>query len=229
MVYQGEYGDNEIRLGDLVVSQPTGTFGGLVQYDFGKPLSNTGFEGKDQLNRPPAVLSANVCKLQAQHLMAGNRISHYLWEMVQRYPCTEATQSYPTTSPDRLFLASYTHQSEKSCKECDANQTVQRLERVSLQPQIHYGTIGSANVVVKNAELRDKLQEDMGILCVEMEPAELMNSFPRLVVRGICDYADSHKNKNWLHYAAAVAAAYMKELLVNFPSKSRIIRSPRVL
>jgi hypothetical protein len=34
------------------------------------------------------------------------------------------------------------------------------------------------------------------------------------VVRGICDYADSHKNKEWHGYAAAVAAAYAKELLL---------------
>lgn len=87
----GEDGDNNIRLGDLVVNQPTGTFGGLVKYDFGKALSNSGFERKGQLNRPPAVLSANVCKLQAQNLMAGNRISHLLSEMMQRYPYTKAT------------------------------------------------------------------------------------------------------------------------------------------
>lgn len=117
-----------------------------------------------------------------------------------------------------MFLASYTHQSDKSCKECDANQTVQRLERVSLQPQIHYGNIRSANVVAENTELRDKLQEEMGILCVEMEAAGLMNGFSCLVVRSICDYADSHKNKKWQHYATAVAAAYMKELLINVPS-----------
>jgi hypothetical protein len=36
------------------------------------------------------------------------------------------------------------------------------------------------------------------------------------VIRGICDYADSHKNKQWRPYAATVAAAsaaYTKELL----------------
>jgi nucleoside phosphorylase len=46
-----------------------------------------------------------------------------------------------------------------------------------------------------------------------MEAAGLMNDFPCLVIRGICDYADSHKNKDWQGYAAAVAAAYAKELL----------------
>ncbi|GAB7349483.1 hypothetical protein MBLNU459_g0195t1 [Dothideomycetes sp. NU459] len=46
-----------------------------------------------------------------------------------------------------------------------------------------------------------------------MEAAGLMDNFPCVVVRGICDYADSHKNKRWQPYAAATAAAYAKELL----------------
>jgi hypothetical protein len=37
--------------------------------------------------------------------------------------------------------------------------------------------------------------------------------FPGLVIKGICDYADSHKNKRWQPYAAGTAAAYAKELL----------------
>ena len=41
----------------------------------------------------------------------------------------------------------------------------------------------------------------------------LMNNFPCIIIRGICDYADSHKNKDWLEYAAAVAIGFAKELL----------------
>ncbi|ROT35327.1 ankyrin [Sodiomyces alkalinus F11] len=50
-----------------------------------------------------------------------------------------------------------------------------------------------------------------------MEAAGLMNHFPCLVIRGICDYADSHKNKEWQGYAAMVAAAYAKDLLQQIP------------
>jgi nucleoside phosphorylase len=74
-------------------------------------------------------------------------------------------------------------------------------------------------MVVKDAATRDALKKDMHILCVEMEAAGLMNNFPCLVIRGICDYADSHKNKRWQPYAAAVAAAYMKELLLIIPAQ----------
>ena len=67
--------------------------------------------------------------------------------------------------------------------------------------------------MIKHGGTRDKLGQELGILCFEMEAAGLMDNFPCLVIRGICDYADSHKNKQWQGYAAATAAAYAKELL----------------
>lgn len=40
-----------------------------------------------------------------------------------------------------------------------------------------------------------------------------MITFPCLVIRGLCDYADASKDKTWQEYASVVAAAYTKELL----------------
>ena len=57
------------------------------------------------------------------------------------------------------------------------------------------------------------LGQELGILCFEMEAAGLMDNFPCLMIRGICDYSDSHKSQQWQGYAAATAAAYTKELL----------------
>ncbi|KUM57039.1 hypothetical protein ACN42_g10158 [Penicillium freii] len=78
---------------------------------------------------------------------------------------------------------------------------------------VHYGLIASSNQVVKDSQLRDRLGRELDAYCVEMEAAGLMNNYPCLVIRGICDYADSHKNKEWQGYAATVAAAYAKEVL----------------
>ena len=66
---------------------------------------------------------------------------------------------------------------------------------------------------MKDASIRDKLIEEKEILCFEMEAAGLMNQFPCLVIRGICDYSDSHKNKEWQGYAAMTAASYARDLL----------------
>ncbi|KAK0714895.1 hypothetical protein B0H67DRAFT_600680 [Lasiosphaeris hirsuta] len=70
---------------------------------------------------------------------------------------------------------------------------------------------------MKDAPVRDKLAADMGILYFEMEAAGLMNHFPCPVVRGICDYSDTHKNKEWQGYAAMMAAAYAKDIVCRIP------------
>jgi len=73
---------------------------------------------------------------------------------------------------------------------------------------------------MKDATVRDTLAAEKDVLCFEMEAAGLMNHFPCLAIRGICDYSDSHKNKEWQGYAAMAAAAYAKDLLRRIsPSK----------
>ncbi|OCK76289.1 TPR-like protein [Lepidopterella palustris CBS 459.81] len=96
---------------------------------------------------------------------------------------------------------------------------VERSPRASKEIIVHYGTIASGNQVIKDGVTRDKLSSELGgVLCFEMEAAGLMNTFPCLVVRGICDYADSHKNKRWQPYAAATAAACARKLLSIIPA-----------
>jgi ankyrin repeat domain-containing protein 50 len=76
---------------------------------------------------------------------------------------------------------------------------------------------------MKDGVTRDRISAELGgILCFEMEAAGLMNTFPCLVIRGICDYADSHKNKRWQPYAAATAAACAKEILSIIPADEAV-------
>jgi nucleoside phosphorylase len=105
---------------------------------------------------------------------------------------------------------------EKGCTNCDRSKLVKRKAR---DMRIHYGLIASGNQVIKDAAFRDKVNKRLGgrVLCFEMEAAGLMNDFPCIVIRGICDYADSHKNKAWQEHAAAVAAAFAKEFLLMVP------------
>ena len=209
----------DIRLGDIVVSKPTQTAGGVVQYDMGKETLK-GFERTGTLNKPSAVLRAAVQQLVAQHELEDSQVPLYLSQMLKRFPKMKEKYSYPDTEQDQLFGTAYDHQGGKTCAGCDSSQVIRRPLRPSLDPVIHYGTIGSANRVVKNAAEREKLKSgDLNIICVEMEAAGLMDLFPCLVIRGICDYADSHKNMKWQPYAAATAAAYMKELLSAVPAQ----------
>jgi nucleoside phosphorylase len=129
--------------------------------------------------------------------------------------------TYQGKENDRLFKASYFHTRGKACNNCDRAEEVVRGDREGSEPEIHYGLIASGDTVVKDAAFRDAIVEDVGgeCICFEMEAAGLMNDFPCLVIRGISDYADSHKNDLWQKYAAAVASAYAKEFLGVIPGE----------
>ena len=79
---------------------------------------------------------------------------------------------------------------------------------------IYFGLIALANQLMKHVSMRDRLSAERGVLCFEMEAAGLMDHFPCIVIRGICDYSDTHKNKKWQGYVAMTAAAYAKDLLL---------------
>jgi nucleoside phosphorylase len=206
--------DADIRLGDVVVSKPTRDFGGVIQYDYGKALSNGHFERIGMLNKPPPVLLTATSRLQAAHMLRPSQIPELLSEMITRYPAMKNKFTYPSSAQDLLFDCEYDHgKSGDMCTNCDTSRQVKRITRSNHNPAIYYGLIASANQVMKDGRKRDNLAQELGILCFEMEAAGLMDNFPCLVIRGICDYADSHKHKQWQPYAAATAAAYTKELL----------------
>jgi nucleoside phosphorylase len=215
----GEEEDDDIRLGDVVVGKPTATSGGVVQFDRGKATLGGLFQRTGSLNKPSAVLSANLHRLQARQARIGSQIPTLLLQMQQKYPKMAEKYIYQGRDKDHLFEATYPHQAGGTCKNCDLMKVVDRVHRPDTDPQIHYGTIGSSNTVIKDGATRDRLRKDLGVLCVEMEAAGLMDDFSCLVIRGICDYADSHKNKRWQDYAAATAAAYAKELLSIIPAQ----------
>ncbi|GFF59601.1 hypothetical protein IFM62136_04244 [Aspergillus lentulus] len=80
-------------------------------------------------------------------------------------------------------------------------------------PRIHFGAIASGDQVIKSAQHRDHIATQEHVIAFEMEGAGLWENIPTIVVKGICDYADSHKNKGWQQYAAATAAACTKGIL----------------
>jgi len=205
---------NDIRLGDIVVSEPKDNFGGVIQYDFGKTVEDGRFTCTGSLNSPPAVLLGAVSSLQAKHKMEGHKILEYLSAMVGKYPVMEREFTYQGKENDQLFEAEYDHrENDSTCENCDMSRLVHRTTRNRDVPIVHYGLIASGNQVMRYGKARDRLGGELNVLCFEMEAAGLMDNFPCLVIRGICDYADSHKNKLWQGYAAATAAAYAKELL----------------
>lgn len=215
----------DIRLGDVVVSQPRGSTGGVCQYDFVKVKPGDENELNGFLGRPPLVLLNALGKIQAEHMRKDTEIPRLLNEMLEKWPkMRKKTKKDPGfihqgVENDHLFKAVYDHVSGSDCRQCDTLSEIERDDRDTTDPEIHYGTIASGNKLIKHAAARDQIVTDVGkdCICFEMEAAGLMNHFPCLVIRGICDYADSHKNDKWQCYASATAAAYTKELLSFVP------------
>ncbi|KAG9516069.1 Pfs, NACHT and ankyrin domain protein, partial [Aureobasidium melanogenum] len=232
--------DIDIRLGDVVVSQPDGRNGGVVQYDLGKAKGKHGFERRGILNMPPEALLKALAKLQAKHERLTSEVPQILENMLRENPQMAKSKpgkpsyAYQGREHDRLFKAAFEHVGgSRTCKDCLSSQEIVREDRESDEPEIHYGTIASGNMLVKDSATRDSIFEnDKTCICLEMEAAGLMNTFPCLVIRGICDYADSHKNDQWQRYAAATAAAYAKEFIgfmdsVELANTSRAIEALR--
>jgi len=208
----GPDGD-EIILGDVIISD------GVVQYDFGRRLPER-FVRKDTLldalGRPSVEVRALLAKLKGLRgrKMLRDSMAGYM-EALRAEP--ELAADYPGIGWDRLFEPTYRHIGDgKSCEECGCNGKVvprRRLGQGSPQPVVHFGLIASGDAVMKSGEDRDTIALQEGIMAFEMESAGVWDNFPCVVIKGACDYADSHKTKAWQRYAAATAAACMKAFL----------------
>ncbi|KAF4172522.1 hypothetical protein CNMCM8694_001053 [Aspergillus lentulus] len=215
---------HDIRLGDIVVSTPNEGTGGVFQYDSGKTIQDQSFQLTGFMNQPPIVLQTAVNGLKAQYMSEGHHLNEAINNVLEKKPRLRPIYKRPDSVTDRLYESNVVHplQCQGSCAVVcgnDSTKLIKRRERGEHEdnPAIHYGTIASANQLMNDASIRDKLAAENGVLCFEMEAAGLTNHFPCLIIRGICDYSDSHKNNDWQGYAAMVAAAYTKDLLSRIP------------
>ncbi|KAK6350166.1 hypothetical protein TWF696_006410 [Orbilia brochopaga] len=206
----------DIRLGDVVVSEPVKGFGGVLQYDFGKTVQEGRFVQTGVLNKPPKIFLTALAKLKSENLLQQQSGTDDIPPIPQEF-------SRPQKNSDQLFQTHYDHPPENSsCDQCDSDMVVEGPPRARAhdQPYVHYGLIASGNQVMKHGKTRDLLAQEKEVLCFEMEAAGLMDEMPTMIIRGICDYSDSHKNKLWQPYAAFAAAAFAKKLLSKLPPRA---------
>jgi hypothetical protein len=91
-------------------------------------------------------------------------------------------------------------------------------------PQVHYGVIGSADVLMRDEDFRDRLAHQFpDMLAAEMEGSGLAASTAAVdrtwfMVRGVADYGETTgKDDVWHEYASYAAAAYVRALLEAAP------------
>ncbi|KAI1411099.1 purine and uridine phosphorylase [Hypoxylon sp. FL1857] len=219
----------EILLGDVIISDEVIQHDFGKQYPDIFELKNT---IKDSLGRPNKEIRALLAKLGIPRQLEklGRDTSQHL-EILQRKLGREF--QYPGAEQDRLFESSYRHKHHRKldgseCKICDRCESktdpiceraqesscyklgydgnlVYRNRLATANPQlaIHIGTIASGDTVMKSGEDRDEIARKYHVIAFEMEAAGVWDNLPCIVIKGVCDYADSHKNKTWQYYAAA--------------------------
>lgn len=105
--------ESDVRLGDVVISQPQNQHGGVVQYDFGKTGEGgrsirTGF-----LNSPPPLLLSALARLHADQYRNPTDITKHLSVFDER-SCFSREQA----GVDMLFRAVSKHTGGTDCSGC---------------------------------------------------------------------------------------------------------------
>lgn len=198
----------DIRLGDVLVGLPEGESAGLVAYDLGKE-TNDGFQllryGHALAMTEPIVRSA----IGSIKIEAPNEASLFLpfFEAIREKEHANGNFDDPGQHRDVLYIG-----------QDHASEPIERIPRPpSKRTRVWYGPIGSGDKLLKNSKKRDELRDKYGVIGLEMEAAGTMNRIPVGAIRGVCDYGDYHKNKEWQPYAAAMAAAYAKAVITQMP------------
>lgn len=235
----------EIKLGDVIIGKQ------VIQYDFGKQYPD-GFKRKDNpedsLGRQNPEIRAFVSKLESEREDLEKKTFEYLTALLKK-PGSENTIN-PYALKDELFRPGYWHKHHKpedcnngecnngecnnrnevcedaqksSCEElkCDRSE-LDRCVKLKKKLDIHFGSIASGNKVMKSGEDRDLLAGKENIIAFDMEGAGAWDYLPCIVVKGVCDYADSHKNKKWQEYAAVAAAACTKAILEEWTTADKL-------
>lgn len=214
----------DIRLGDIVVSKSTPGRPGVVPYDVDGELAEDQFLRSRASDQPPQSLLTAIGKAETAAIFQESQISQYISEIVRKDPVTFA---HPGPEQDVLFESNYDHTTvgseEDGCNHCDPDKIRPRQPREIQDPVAHYGRIASGYHLICHGATRDKLAHKQGVFCLETAAAGLTDAAQYLLVRGICDYADSHGSRLWHAYAAAACSAYAKEVLSFIPTAPKII------
>lgn len=210
-----------IHLGDVVVGWPGDGKSACVYHDRGRAKDDGQFEMLGTMGNPDWRLTNALAMLVADDELGLTKFQDHL-SRLQRSKAKKKF-AHPGLEHDLLFKAGYRHAGDykSKCMKCEKDELIQRPQRSEEEKHIfvfHRGRIATGNAVIQDAKRRDEIRERCeGALCVEMEAAGVDVNRRCLVVRGISDYADSHKSDVWRSYAAAKAVAFARELLCRVP------------
>ncbi|KAF9776845.1 hypothetical protein IL306_004908 [Fusarium sp. DS 682] len=228
--------DTDAFLGDVVVSKS------VFQYDY--TLEDIVQTANKDIRTLLAVFETEFMRERLKKTAVG-----YLQDLQQaaKKEYRRAKYHYPGANKDILYSPEYSHKHRGSCSVCtgDTNAFCEAAAKAScievgcepskvierdhgenlpegadFTPEIFIGCIGSGNSVIKSGLDRDQIAAKHDLIAFEMEGAGVWDEIPSIIIKGICDYADSHKNKAWQDFAAATAASVAKAILERYPTSN---------
>ncbi|PYH75539.1 purine and uridine phosphorylase [Aspergillus uvarum CBS 121591] len=221
---------DQILLGDVVISKNIVPAENAIFHPYGPVPEIT---EQPQFGRPTWVVRSLLAKLEDQKTDLEKITCRYLDRLLQKPGFAQSR--YPGEKEDQLFRPDYIHkhrnphdcdcvQPGKSCTVakhsscdqlgCEPAYLIPRGRDESTQTlMLHFGSVASGDQVIKSGQHRDKIAQTKEVIAFEMEGAGAWDYLPCLIVKGVCDYADSHKNKKWQRHAAAAAAACARAVL----------------
>lgn len=206
-----------IHLGDVVVGCTVDGKPAVVDYNSG--ISGVdGLELHGTINRADWILLQPLGYVQSNYRFNKTNFAVHINKLLS---FNQGAYDHPGLQHDKLFRGDYhgphTARDNKDCENCDPKQIIQRTSRSEQHAKhlvFHMGRIGTANTVIANGKQRDEISKKLnGIQCFEGSAAGVDASRQCLVIRGISDYCDAHKNGLFKHYAAGRAAVFARELL----------------
>ncbi|RAH63890.1 natch and ankyrin domain protein [Aspergillus aculeatinus CBS 121060] len=217
--------NEDIRLGDIVVSNSAVGLPSAIQYAANEEHMEDRHLRDRALGRPTSSLLLTATrKAETAAIFGDSKIDQYLGDIVRKDP---VVFSRPGPEPDLLFQPNYdqttTDYRESARRDCDPGEDRSRQPRETQGPTVHYGLIASGHHAVRHGTTRDTLPYKQNVLCSETGGTGLKDAAQYLIIRGICNFADSHRSKLWHPYAAVTAAAYAKEVLSFIPKVSKTV------
>lgn len=203
----------DIRLGDVLVCVPDKAGSGIVHYDLGQDTED-GFSLNGRQAETPAIVRSaigNIRLTKKDPYKEGNEFAKYLDKF--QHADKENKFLCPSQDTDRLWTSSVDPIAPPAL-------ILRQRRSESERTRVWYGNIGSGNSMMRNPRRRDELRDRYDLIGLEMEAAGIMNTLPTGVIRGVCDYGDGQKDKDWQPYAAAVAAVYAKGILSTISLKA---------
>ena len=197
----------DIRLGDVIVAVSDGENPAIVPYGLGKEKGGIGFKllrSGHSLPQTTRIVGSAIGKIKVKAPQDTEAFLGYYQKIAQK----SGKFLDPGQDRDSLYQSG-------------SNIPVLRKQRPnSKRTCVWYGSIGSGDKLLKSACNRDELRDKCNVIGLEMEAAGIMNEIPVGVIRGVCDYGDERKNKDWQPYAAAMAAAFAKAVLFEIEPKA---------